>query len=339
MKKTLILFFLIFTFNNGFSCSCEPINPYLLVMDFNNTDYIFKGTVLRIGRKEVKGENYKEVTFLVSQDFKNNLKKEIVVLTPNEGPACGLDIYESGIEWVIWAGNYNSNLYTNQCTRSRQKINYSTDDLNLLQDLTSSSGYKSWKFPDNTLLAEGELSKSKPTGEWIYYDKGFISSEGNYNEGLRTGEWISYYAPNELIYNPRNKDFSKIHNNSVWQNFRKIKERVNFVKGKKEGSRLFYNYQGIIIRSFEYLDDKRDGICIFYENNITSRIDSYKNDELDGVSTFFHSNGIIELIAYHKRNVSVGEWLLFDNQGKLIKKDNCKNFYYDDKSQLWKVKN
>lgn len=341
MKKNkifIIIILLLFSLR-CFPCSCETINPYMIVNDFNASEIIFKGKVSKITLKEIDGQPFKEIIFTINSDYKKNNFKTITIYTPTEGTACGLEIDKINDEWIIWAYSYNGRNFTNQCTRSKLVKKYSTVDLNLLEQLSNSSGYNTWKNPDDTILGEGTIVNTKAVGHWNYYDNGFIVSEGTYKEGLKTGDWTEYYLPSELVYNNNKTDLSLIYNSPTWKNFRKTKTKTAYVNGKKEGTSTLYSYQGEVVLIFEYLAGKRNGISTHYSNNKPDRIDTYKNDELNGASLIFHSNGIIQLLAYYKDGVPVGNWQLFNENGEIVCVVNHTKIVYDDSINKFKCIN
>ena len=122
------------------ACSCAGPNPVCSV--YSNTAVLFSGHVVRIEHvydnpPEEKVYNGKTVTiigpgqnlahFEITKVYRGTPDKDVVVRTPDQGPACGFS-FETGHEYLVYGYvGPNGELSTNHCTRTHEVTNAEED--------------------------------------------------------------------------------------------------------------------------------------------------------------------------------------------------------------------
>jgi len=335
MKKIIILLFLLIC-NYGYCCDCQfKITSF--IEKYNSADIIFQGKVTSIKRIKLGEDTFQEVVLDNVKNFKNANKKSLTIY--NQISNCALGISEIGEEWIIWAYFEDNKIQTNQCTQSNLVHKYDSYLLNLLKDLSASSGYKKWYDKDGKLEAEGDFTNHKANGVWIYYNNNCIMSEINYKDGLQNGDYVIYYQPIYDILNSECKDeFSKMYNSNNYKIYRKIEFKGSYKNGKKENVLTSFNFNGSINYSEEYKNGMLDGISKYYSNGVLENLYSYKENKYDGACLTFYKNGIVKSIFHYKDGIKVGKWQLFNEFGKIVCDTDCNNIYYDEKSSSFQCK-
>ena len=123
-----------------------------------------------------------------------------------------------------------------------------------------------------------------------------------------------------------------------------MKEKVNFLKGKKHGeSYLTHEDYGIIkISTYEkgvlngqvvsfyadkslkitctYLDGKKHGKEIFYSKaiSIPTHFFTYEKGVLNGLCITYYENGFVKKSEVYKNGIRDGKYLEYDNEGNLV---------------------
>ncbi|MCX7955355.1 MAG: hypothetical protein N3A01_09250 [Bacteroidales bacterium] len=207
----------------------------------------------------------------------------------------------------------------------------------------------------------------------FYYENGNISSEGYIVNGKPDGYWKSYYRNGKLRSEGNRKNFKL---DSVWVFYNDKGDTIkviNYRDNKKNGLTITYDWKydkngnkikGGIVAKEIYIDDKKEGIAYYYEDNVLVRTIPYKNDKkwgiakeydkegnviaiIEYVNNFvvsrekinrrdslgrktgiwktFHPNGKIKTEAYYIRDTLCGYYKEFDMMGNLIYKGKVVN--------------
>ena len=127
INKQIIIAITIFGFL--YPCSClEPPPPEEA---YEEADIVFSGEVTNIVVDE--SGYYYEVTFLTNDIWKGELQDEVIILTETTSDACGYE-FQIHSEYLVYAYNYVSGIYTNICTRTNL-LEYASEDLEYLNGL------------------------------------------------------------------------------------------------------------------------------------------------------------------------------------------------------------
>ena len=111
-----------------FPCSClEPPPPNEA---YEDADVVLSGEVTNI---VLDGNYYYAVTFQTIDIWKGEIGDEVVILTEAYSDMCGYN-FQINNEYLVYAYNYNSGIYTNICTRT-QLLEYASEDLEFLNSL------------------------------------------------------------------------------------------------------------------------------------------------------------------------------------------------------------
>ncbi|MBP6455503.1 MAG: hypothetical protein KA275_02135 [Chitinophagaceae bacterium] len=118
MNKILLLLFILFQWNYGFSCSC--IGKRTVREEFEKSDAVFEGRILSKNKFIVQDNNlpanykmYKvEFKILVLKKYKGSLVKDTIsVITGNGGGDCGIDFILDK-SYIIYT-NYSNKYFEN----------------------------------------------------------------------------------------------------------------------------------------------------------------------------------------------------------------------------------
>jgi hypothetical protein len=156
---------------SGIACSCAGPNPVCSV--YWNTSVLFSGHVVRIEHvydspPEEKVFNGKTVTivgpgqnlahFEITKVYRGNPDKEVVVHSPDQGPACGYS-FETGHEYLVYGYvGPNGELSTNHCSRTHEVTNAAEDpDIQWIEGLPNA-------LPGATIFGNIRTLQPKPEG-------------------------------------------------------------------------------------------------------------------------------------------------------------------------------
>jgi hypothetical protein len=133
VKAILLAAFVLLGARAGFGCSCAGPNPVCSV--FWTTGAVFLGHVVRIDRDP--GQLL--VHFDVTKVYRGSRSEQVVIHTPDQGPACGF-AFERGRDYVVYASaGSNGDLATSHCTRTHEVISREDDaDLQWMEGLAQS---------------------------------------------------------------------------------------------------------------------------------------------------------------------------------------------------------
>ena len=113
-----------------------------------------------------------------------------------------------------------------------------------------------------------------------------------------TGEWINWYGN------------------------RQVKEKINYVNGKRLGKWTYYNSDGTIQTNANYVKGKKEGEVDFfsyYESGKIKQTWISINGKREGDFFNYYENGNVMTKGKYKHDVPTGKWKSFDENGKEIK--------------------
>jgi hypothetical protein len=129
MKKILMIAtsLLVLTANAASACKCIPTTPE---QSFETAKKVFSGKVVDVveqspteqGANRGKGDpnflNGAKVTFEVSEVWKGNHKRQLVVMTSDSSASCGYS-FEKGKEYLVYASGEEAKLQTGLCSGTK----------------------------------------------------------------------------------------------------------------------------------------------------------------------------------------------------------------------------
>ncbi len=315
-KKTLLIVFFLLINTYTYACSCIYANKSI-IENYNTIDLVFTGRVSSIKNIIIDNENYVETIFTVKENFKKYGNNEIKIYQPKNSE-CTL-AFQLGDEWIVWTDFFKSRYGTSICYPNVKVKDISDETFEILKNIMSINGYKTWYDNNGYKIAEGFLSDNIPSGYWIYYRYGCVYSEGFYDNGVKEGKWITCYDiyPSEF-YSQHKEILINIINDKKLNMFRKLNMINRYKKGLKSGLQESYDFSGKLTGSSMYENNQLNGTQIVYENGKTKNIYGYKNNKLDGMWVSFFENGTIELICYYKSGKQKGRWELYDQEGEIV---------------------
>ena len=131
-------------------------------------------------------------------------------------------------------------------------------------------GHWTWHFPDGKLKSKGPFKDGKFEGYWAaYFSNGQLKWEGVYAQGKKVGPWIYYYSNGQLD------------------------ERSKYMyeqPGVRFGHFIKYHLNGQLMEQGLYVNGKKNGAWVFYEDDGKKRFYSSKFGTDEG--TGIYKNGI-----------------------------------------------
>ena len=212
----------------------------------------------------------------------------------------------------------------------------------------------------------GTYFNDKKSGIWnAWYKNGKRQYIEYYENGLKQGTWRTYpelsEAGDSLPSTIVNYENGKRQGLRFVYKQGKIREEVNYVGDRVEGSCKKWDSNGLLAVSENYLDGKLDGLCKYYAYekcikevtyvvgriNGTSveydllghkfRISWYNQDIID--STFnFHTNGALAMARYYKyypgfaNTEEFSDYSEWDSQGHLLLKG---TYHFESRDKEW----
>jgi antitoxin component YwqK of YwqJK toxin-antitoxin module len=177
------------------------------------------------------------------------------------------------------------------------------------------------KYPDESIMYEGNFKDDHPVGEFkryfenqtlksvliysedgrnakatIYHQNGFISSKGTYTDQMKEGKW---------------QFFSEITNGYL------ISEEY-YSKNKRNGLSFKFYPDSTIAEKLTYLNDTKQGEWIqYYPSGKVCLKSHYLNGKLNGKFEFWFDNGAIEFSGQYKNDSRDGQWVIFNKDGSI----------------------
>lgn len=212
-------------------------------------------------------------------------------------------------------------------------------------------------FHDNGRLKEkGKTKNGKRDGEWNFYNKnGDVIRVVNYDYGneissnipQKVEEFFEYHSNGRIktrgntldgkkdgvftYYNPKGKIIKSV----LFSNGVLIKDddssAANQIKKLKEGDHIAYHKNGRIKETGRYANGKKEGEWRTYDKKgVVKFVTIFENGNLifeqspNSVEPFvsYHANGRIKEQGMKRGGERDGEWVLFSDRGKLLRKTN-----------------
>jgi antitoxin component YwqK of YwqJK toxin-antitoxin module len=127
-------------------------------------------------------------------------------------------------------------------------------------------------------------------------EEGVVTEEVTMRDGVLDGETLLYSAG-------------------------RLRARLQFRGGKKNGEALFYDDAGRVSTKAQYLDGKLHGESLHYNpSGILMRKASYRKDMLHGHAIDYYPSGKPREVSTHKDNVLDGEMIRLGKDGKITER-------------------
>lgn len=150
-------------------------------------------------------------------------------------------------------------------------------------------------YPNGQLEEVASYKGEKLHGPYkAYFENGQIRDDGNYENNRMIGIWKQWYENGVQMTESTYKN-GHVSNFQFWD---------------KDGKQTVKNGTGTMTLTYP-------------KGNPMSQ-NSYKNCLMDGKWTSWHDNGQIMSVFYYELGKPVGEWLYWDEEGNLIKREKQK---------------
>lgn len=201
--------------------------------------------------------------------------------------------------------------------------------------------YQKFYYPDSTLASEGWVVGNKPDGQWKnYYPDGTLKSEGKRTNTLLDSIWNFYdekgFLTQSISYLFGTKNGFTISYYPSFSNDKQIVKSMElYVQGKREGKALYYDEDGILIKSIPYENDVKEGNGIEYCENgnacytlkfrgnqlIDRQRINQRNEQGEkiGIWRDFYENGSVKTEQEFQSGLLQGKTKYYTSNGQLLK--------------------
>jgi len=180
-----------------------------------------------------------------------------------------------------------------------------------------------------TTVSTTVFSQVNPNGyNTFYHDNGKKSSEGSFRDGKPDGYWKTYNEEEILISEGNRKNFLLDSTWKFYDNSGVLKMEINYLEGRKNGSRITYREEEIIEETF--VNELKQGMTYYYyPDGSVKKTVFYENGLENGLTRVYDTAGIIiEMVTYKKGFIVDRERInRYDSQG--LKHGKWKTFYED----------
>ena len=181
------------------------------------------------------------------------------------------------------------------------------------------NGYNIFYYPNGQISSEGNMVNGKPDGIWkAYFVNGTLKSIGVRKNALLDSVWVFY---NEIG---------------------KIREKINYLDGKKNGYYYSFKYfknkndslVGYLASQELFLNNQRNGISeYFYKNGVIKIAANYNKGQKDGIVREFNSKGVLTTIIEYRNGIEVDRDVI-NQRRDTVKYGVWKQFYPNGKIKL-----
>jgi antitoxin component YwqK of YwqJK toxin-antitoxin module len=193
------------------------------------------------------------------------------------------------------------------------------------QNVTDENGLKQgyWekKRKNGVVKYKGQFKDDMAYGKFKYYDK-----EGTIITTLEYSTSDSALATH-FHSNSKKAAFGYYVNEKkegVWRFYDRkgvLASKETFIKGVKHGVYIVYNLNGSLSRKTEYVNGIENGYRKTFDGEgVLLSEGSIKDGQLDGLQKIYRS-GIINVQGTYKHAVRDGEWVYYDEDGEVYKKE------------------
>ena len=187
------------------------------------------------------------------------------------------------------------------------------------KNIENQNGYNIFYYPNGQISSEGNMVNAKPDGIWkSYYINGIPKSIGVRKNALLDSVWVFY-----------NEDG-------------KIREKINYLDGKKNGYYYSFIYfrnkndslVGYLASQELFLNNKRNGISeYFYKNGVVKIAVNYNKGKKHGIIREYNSDEILTTIIEYRNGIEVDRDIINQRRDS-IKYGVWKQFYPNGKIKI-----
>ena len=150
---------------------------------------------------------------------------------------------------------------------------------------------------DNVLLSEGRMEGEVRVGYWRFlYPDGGEKETGHFDYGHKTGCWKAYHSSGSL---ESIGDYGLGGRMGYWKSYHpngNLKEEGSYRGGQKQEWWKHYDERGDLIQEGNFVDDRMDGYCKFYNRGVLTREGRLEAGERVGSWKYYAPNGALERI-------------------------------------------
>jgi antitoxin component YwqK of YwqJK toxin-antitoxin module len=338
--RYLLLFCFIFLAKALFACSCSFLNE-LSKTDIDKTDYIALVKIkeilpVKVDSPKYNGlNNYFKIVVEEISHYKGSHFTEIIVTGGhskfNTWTSCDFDMNEQE-EWIIFAQYDKGKPFVYPCWRTTQ---YRKADG--FRDWQYQRGLKEVLFLDRFFYKESSDIKRK--GEVKYYfPNGNLEKVEHYKKGKLHGQ-IEYFFPDSKLYGKGFYHKGLLHKTFNWYyQDGAIEKRTTYNKGLKIDTSIYYiktvdGYHPYFVSVY----NKKGEIILFKEyggvwkKRYLRKETIYEPKANKEKITFYFENGNVSSIQYRLNKKDFGDYIEFDEQGKIIRQ-----WRYDENGKVIK---
>lgn len=215
-------------------------------------------------------------------------------------------------------------------------------------NITDKNGLKqgAWNKKDalGNLVYTGSFKDNKPNGEFIYYDSiGKVKARSVFSEDGTKAFTILFQNDRKVAEG----NYIKEKKDGIWKFYNAdsiiIAEEL-YKNGIPEGAWKTYYNHGTVLDEVTYKNGKKEGPWRqYFPDGLIKTVGTYRNSKLEGLATFYHPNGRVFISGPYVNNLKDGEWLHFNDQGIIEKREDWskgvlikEQFYNKDQERMMK---
>lgn len=173
----------------------------------------------------------------------------------------------------------------------------------------------------------GQFEHGKPIGTFTYYTpKGNLESTMVFSEDGSQARTVVYYTDKKEVMARGN--YLNQERDSIWtfySNNGYISSKEGYKAGKKDGFTVVYYFNGKVAREIMFKDGVEEGPTKeFFDDGKRKMEGTYANGRLEGRVSRWHPNGFIYAQGTYVDGRRHGNWIFYDEKGKVAKR---KRFY------------
>jgi len=221
-----------------------------------------------------------------------------------------------------------------------------------------------WTFRDSKTIKKGLYIDKKRNGTWEECKRKGSScklfSTCEYEKNVKSGAYKEYFANASHYQNCLNVSgyFINDKKEGKWYTYHeyfksgidtippKVETITNYVNGKREGEKQYFNSNGRLYKTEQYENNKLIGTVTVtgvgkYYNKIETE---YKNDKMNGLEVKYDSHNQKIYEGYYKNKTRHGLWTTYHSNGQKSSEGKYKNgrktglwIYWTDNGKKYKI--
>lgn len=177
------------------------------------------------------------------------------------------------------------------------------------------------RYPNGTVMYEGNFKDDHPVGEFRRYDEnGSLKSLLVYNSDGSEADATMYHSNGLISSKGKYKNQKKEGTWKFYSSFTDgyLLSEENYVANLKNGQSLKYYPDKTIAERLFYKNDLKQGEWIqYYRSGKVCLRSGFLNDKVNGKYEVWYENGKLQFAGQYKNDVRDGLWLIYNKDGSV----------------------